>query len=65
MTFEAHLMAFLDFNVLETWRQYKLISNLGILNYFNYFLFCFFFNIKWFLNYCEICRRGPNYIQEW
>ena len=31
MTFEAHLMAYLDFNVLETWRQYKLISNLGIL----------------------------------
>ena len=61
MTFEAHLMAFLDCNVLETWRQYKLVSNLGILNYFN----CFFFNIKWFLNYCEISRRGPNYIQEW
>ena len=38
MSFEAHLMAFLDCNVLETWRQYKLVSNLGILNYFN----CFF-----------------------
>ena len=61
MTFEAHLMAFLDFSVLETWRQYTLISNLGILNYFN----CFLFNIKWFLNYYEISRRGPNYIQEW
>ena len=22
-------------------------------------------NIKLFLNYREICRRGPNYIQQW
>ena len=34
MAFEAHLMAFLHFNVLETWRKHKLITNLGILNYF-------------------------------
>ena len=62
MTFEAHLMAYLDFNVLETWRQYKLISNLGILLIIS---IVFFFNIKWFLNYCEISRRGPSYIQDW
>ena len=45
-------------NFLETWRRRKLIINLGIVKFFLKF-------IKQFLNYFEICRRGPNNIQKW
>ena len=58
MTFEAPLIAFLVFSVLETWRRYKLMTNLGIVKFFKQI-------IHRFVNYREICRRGPNYIQKW
>ena len=57
VTFEALLIAFLVFNVLETRRRYKLTTNLAIVKFFKQI-------IHRFVNYREICRRGPNYIKK-
>ena len=54
---KPHLITFLVFNILETWRRYKLMINIGIVKFLKQF-------IERFLNNREICRRGPNYIQK-
>ena len=54
---KPNLIAFLVFSVLETRRQYKLTINLGIVKFLKKI-------IKQFLNYREICRRGPNCIKK-
>ena len=55
---KLNLTDFIVFNALETWRQYKLMINLGIVKFFKK-------SIKRFLNYCEICTSGPNCKQKW
>lgn len=52
-----NLIAFLAFNVVETWRQYKLMINLGIANFFEK-------SSSGFLNNREIYRRGANCIHK-
>ena len=51
-----YLKPFPVFNVLETRRVYLLTIDLGIFQFIKKF-------IERFLKKCEICRRGPNYVQ--
>ena len=55
--FEALFKAFPVFSVLETCRVYLLTIDLGIVK-------CIKKIIKRFFEYCEICRPGPNNVQE-
>ena len=51
-----YLKAFLVFKVLETCRVYLLTIDLGIVKFIKKV-------IKWIFSKCEICRHGPNYVQ--
>ena len=51
------LKALLVFNVLEILRVYLLTIDLGIFQFIKKF-------IERFFEKCEICRRGPNYVQK-
>ena len=52
-----YLKAFPVFNVLETRRVYLLTIDLGIFQFIKKI-------IERFFGKCEICRRGPNYVQK-
>ena len=52
-----YLKAFPVFNVLETCRVYLLTIDLRIFKFIK-------INIEQFFEKCEICRRGPNYVQK-
>ena len=52
-----YLKAFPAFNVLKTRRVYLLTIDLGIFQFIKKFIERFFAK-------CEICRRGPNYVQK-
>ena len=55
--FEALLKAFSVFNVLETYREYFLTIDLGMVKFIKKF-------IERFLKKCEIFRHGPNFLQK-
>ena len=52
-----YLKAFRVFNVLQTCRVYLLTIDLGIVKFIKKL-------IERFFGKCEICRRGPNYVQK-
>ena len=52
-----YLKAFPVFNVLETCRVYLLTIDLGIVKFIKKI-------IERFFKKCEICRRGPTYVQK-
>ena len=51
------MKAFPVSNVLETCRVYLLTIDLGIFKFIKKFIARFF-------GKCEVCRRGPNYVQK-
>ena len=53
-----YLKAFPVFNVLETCRVYLLAINIGIVKFIKKKIYLAVFEK------CEICRRGPNYVQK-
>ena len=53
----SYLKAFPIFNVLETCRVYLPTVDLGIFKFIKTI-------IERFFEKCEICRHGPNYMQE-
>ena len=53
----SYLKAFPVFNVLQTCRVYLLTADLRIIKFIKKF-------IERFFEKCEICRRGPNYVQK-